>query len=412
MQGERETPAPHTGSGSGSRNPVIAARHEETVATKLDVFSVQMPTLGHKTYGTLLRRGFADSPDIDFDARWTTAERRFPESALNRILWQRVPIRAISQRNLDIKRFRSDLGISLLSRRLVERALKRHKIDVLHFHTQNAAWLSHAHSARIPTIITTDQTNAQIALEYPPWTRWSHAPSIALERRAVHAASAIVVFSQWAADSFINDYGLPPQRVHIIPVGVELDGFKHLETRQAGSPDKKRLLFVGGDFHRKGGPLLVDVFREKFEHRDVELHLMTNDSSVTSCGSVIVHRNVAPFSAAWYELYSQADIFVLPTLREAFGIAYIEAMAAGLPVIGSRISAVPEIVTENAGFLVEPNDPHALADRIEQLLDDPQLRRRLGDNGRARARRLFDVKVHLERLRVLFKEVAAAGIRP
>lgn len=381
------------------------------MATKLDVFSVQMPTLGHKTYGTLLRRGFADSPDIDFEARWTTAERQFPDSAVNRILWQKFPIRAIYQRNLDIKRFRSDLGISLLSRRLVERALKRHKIDVLHFHTQNAAWLSHAHSARIPTIITTDQTNAQIALEYPPWTRWSHAPSIALERRAIHAASAIVVFSQWAADSFINDYGLPPQRVHIIPVGVELDGFGRFERRQAGSLGKKRLLFVGGDFHRKGGPLLVDVFRKKFEHRDVELNLVTNDSSVTSGGNLIVHRHVAPFSAAWYRLYSQADIFVLPTLREAFGIAYVEAMAAGLPVIGSRVGAAPEIVTEDTGFLIAPNDPRALAARIEALLDDSELRRRFGDNGRARARRLFDVKVHLERLRGLFKDVAAEPTR-
>jgi len=382
-----------------------------TEAAKLDVFSVQMPMLGHKTYGTLLRRGFADSSDIAFEARWTTGERHFATSVVNRILWQRVPIPAIYQRNLDIKRFRSDLGISLLSRRLVERALKRHKIDVLHFHTQNAAWLSCAHSGRIPTVITTDQTNAQIALEYPSWTRWSHVPSIAFERRALHCVSAIVVFSQWAADSFIRDYGVAPERVHIIPVGVELDGFGRLERRQAGSLGKKRLLFVGGDFHRKGGPLLVDVFRKKFEHRDVELNLVTNDSSVTSGGNVVVHHHVAPFSAAWYRLYSQADIFVLPTLREAFGIAYVEAMAAGLPVIGSRVGAAPEIVTEDTGFLIAPNDAHALAGRIEALLDDSALRRRFGDNGRARARRLFDVKVHLERLRGVFKDVAVEPMR-
>ncbi len=382
-------------------------RVEETVSTKVDVFSVQMPSLGHKTYGTLLRRGFAESRDIAFEARWTNDDPEFPARAANRILWQDVPIRAIYQRNLDIKRFRADLGISLLSRRLVECALKRQKIDVLHFHTQNAAWLSRSHSARIPTVITTDQTNAQIALEYPSWTRWSHVPSIALERRTVHSASAIVVFSQWGADSFIKEYDVPPDRVHVIPVGVELDGFAHFERRQAGSSDKKRLLFVGGDFRRKGGPLLVDVFRQKFDRQDVELHLMTNEPSVATQGNIIVHRNVQPFSAAWYELYSQADIFVLPTLREAFGIAYIEAMAAGIPVIGTRVSAAPEIVSEDVGFLIEPNDPRALVERIERLIGDSELRRKLGDNGRARARRLFDAKQHVARLGDVFKDVAA-----
>ncbi len=385
----------------------MAPRLGEAVTTKVDVFSVQMPTLGHKTYGRLLRRGFADSPSIAFEGRWTTEDPAFPARAINRILWQNVPIRAVYQRNLDIKRFRSDFGISLLSRQLIERALKCHKIDVLHFHTQNAAWLAQKCSHRIPSVITTDQSNAQIALEYPPWTRWSHAPSIALERRAVHSADALVVFSQWAADSFINEYGVPAERVHVIPVGVELTGFARFDERQGDSPDKKRLLFVGGDFHRKGGPLLVDVFRRNFAHRDVELHLMTNEPSVTTHGNLFVHRDVQPFSAAWYQLYSQADIFVLPTLREAFGIAYVEAMAAGLPVIGSRVGAGPEIIGKDVGFLVEPNDRHDLAQRIEQLLADSELRRSLGNNGRIRAARLFDAKQHIARLGDLFEDVAA-----
>lgn len=381
------------------------------MSTKVDVFSVQMPTLGHKTYGTLLRRGFAGSAKFSFEARWTTEDPPFPERAVNRVLWQNVPIPAIYERNLDIKRFRSELGVSLLAKRLIERTLKSHKIDVLHFHTQNAAWLSAAYSQRIPTVITTDQTNAQIALEYPRWTRWSHVPSMALERRTIAWADAIVVFSQWAADSFVNDYCVPRERVHVIPVGVELEGFAGFERQHARPSDKTRLLFVGGDFHRKGGPLLVDVFRKKFDDCGIELHLMTNDPAASTQGNVVVHRNVRPFSPAWYELYSQADIFVLPTLREAFGIAYIEAMAAGLPIIGTRISAAPEIVSEDVGFLVEPNDPHGLAQRIKQLAGDSELRRSLGDNGRARARRLFDAKHHVARLGDVFEQVAAEHSR-
>ncbi len=377
----------------------------------VDVFSVQMPFLGHKTYGALLRRGFADSSRIAFEARWNTDELTLFARAVNRVLWQDVPIRAVYERNLDLKRFRADLGISLLSRRLVENALNRRPIDVLHFHTQNLAWMSRSYSHRIPTVITTDQSNAQIALEYPPWTRWSHVPSIALESRALRAASAIVAFSQWGADSFIKQYDLPPERVHVIPVGVELEGFSHFERRPAESSRKKRLLFVGNDFNRKGGPLLVDVFSQKFKNEDVELHIMTNDPAAAPRADVFIHRNVQPFSADWYEQYLQADIFVLPTLREAFGIAYIEAMAAGLPIVGTRVSAAPEIVSKDVGFLVEPNDPQGLAERIGQLLDDSELRRTFGNNGRVRALNLYDAKTHIARLGTLFEAVSEQHMR-
>ncbi len=327
----------------------------------LDVFSVTAPILGNAMYGTLLRRGFGRVADIAFDPHWTTDDIELPARALNRALWQKFPLPALHERNLDLQRFRSELGVSLLARRLVERALTRRTPDVLHFHTQNTALLSQAYMRRIPAVITTDQTNAQIALEYPAWTRWTHRPSIALERRAARAAHAIVVFSQWAAASFIDDYGVAPQRVHVIPIGIELDGFDRLPSRGVRGHGKKRLLFVGGDFERKGGALLVDVFRQHFADEDVELHLMTSDPAAVSGGRVVVHRDVAPLSAAWYELYASADIFVLPTRRDAFGIAYIEAMAAGLPVIGTRIGAGPEIVSDDVGFLIEPNDRQALA---------------------------------------------------
>jgi glycosyltransferase involved in cell wall biosynthesis len=84
-------------------------------------------------------------------------------------------------------------------------------------------------------------------------------------------------------------------------------------------------------------------------------------------------------------LFSQATVFALPTLQEPFGLAFLDAMACGLPCVGTRIEAVPEIVREGeTGLLVPPGDPTALAAALQRLLADPARARAMGARGRAR----------------------------
>ncbi len=84
-------------------------------------------------------------------------------------------------------------------------------------------------------------------------------------------------------------------------------------------------------------------------------------------------------------LFSQATVFALPTLREPYGLAFLDAMACGLPCVGTRIEAIPEIVREGeTGLLVPPGDPVPLAGALERLLADPTLARALGTRARAR----------------------------
>jgi alpha-maltose-1-phosphate synthase len=84
-------------------------------------------------------------------------------------------------------------------------------------------------------------------------------------------------------------------------------------------------------------------------------------------------------------LLSQATVFALPTLREPFGIAFLDAMACGVPCVGTRLEAVPEIVRDGeTGLLVPPGDPVALASALDRLLADPVLARAMGARGRAR----------------------------
>ena len=96
-------------------------------------------------------------------------------------------------------------------------------------------------------------------------------------------------------------------------------------------------------------------------------------------------------------LYATASIFALPTRREAFGLSFVEAMAFGLPAIGSRIEAIPEIIADGeTGLLVPPGDPAALAEAISTLLGDPARARRMGAAGRARVAGRFSWRLAAE----------------
>jgi glycosyltransferase involved in cell wall biosynthesis len=89
-------------------------------------------------------------------------------------------------------------------------------------------------------------------------------------------------------------------------------------------------------------------------------------------------------------IYANADLFVLPTRRESFGLTLAEAMAAGLPVVSTSITAVPEVVSDGeTGLLVPPNNPEKLAAAVNLLLGQPEKMRVMGQKGRVRAKELF-----------------------
>jgi glycosyltransferase involved in cell wall biosynthesis len=215
--------------------------------------------------------------------------------------------------------------------------------------------------------------------------------------------AALLPWSAWAAGSMVRDYGADPERVHVVHPGVDLERWRPVTGRAADG--RAQLLFVGGDFERKGGPLLLDVFREHLRDR-CELHLVTR-ADVPSEPGVHVHRGLGPTDPRLLALYQRCDVLVVPTLADCFSMAALEAMACGLPVVTSRVGGIPEIVVDGeTGALVPPGDAGALATALRALAGDPDLRRTWGAAGRLRAEARFDAGAQAARTVALLAALA------
>jgi glycosyltransferase involved in cell wall biosynthesis len=161
---------------------------------------------------------------------------------------------------------------------------------------------------------------------------------------------------------------------------------------------------VGKQWERKGGPTVLAAFaRLRAERPDVELVIAgPTDLTVDAPGVELLGRvsREGPGGQGRMEaVYAGASAFVMPSLYEPLGVAVIEAMAAGLPCVGSTGGALPELIEEGeTGFLVPPGDEEALLDRMRRLAGDPELCRRLGDAGAARYRERFTWDAVAERM--------------
>lgn len=246
---------------------------------------------------------------------------------------------------------------------------------------------------RRPLVIELDWTLAQqetMAREY--FARDPrNGPSLAFarwrERSVWAAATAFVAWSRWARDSLVEQ-GVPASRVHVIPPGVDLDWWTPPVARRPHGP--VRLLFVGGNFERKGGPELLAAFGA-LPAGACELDLVTREPVVVPLG-VRVHR-LEPNAPELRRLYQDADIFVLPTHAECLGIAAIEAMASGTAVMMTDIGGARDIVVPGeTGWLLS-----SAADVVHALSAALNNRGRLHEMGRAgrvRAQRLFDGRLN------------------
>jgi glycosyltransferase involved in cell wall biosynthesis len=305
--------------------------------------------------------------------------------------------------NLDFRRWREELNVGLLAARRIAAAERHQRFDVLHFHTQAAAYASVRRMQRTPSIVSIDATQRLASREaVSSIGRLTYQPNIAHDRRIFSRAAAIVSTSEWAARDLVQDDPRCASKLQVMPYPVRpLCDAQWLARRSNEQSSPPRVLFMGGDFPRKGGADLLDVWRAEGLSGRATLDLVTDwplDAAQLP-GGVTLRRGITPHSPAWTELWRHADLFAMPTRHEAFGMVFQEAAAAGLPVVATHINAIPEIVVDGVtGMLVPPRDRAALAQALRTLIIDGELRRRLGAAGFERSRTIYAPERYASRL--------------
>lgn len=216
----------------------------------------------------------------------------------------------------------------------------------------------------------------------------------ASERKALAAAVRVVVTSIATARCLIADYGVPEDRIVVACPGN--DPAPPVQGRESGTV---RLISVGAIVPRKGFDVLVAALARLTDlawhltiagdrSRDrAEAARLDADIAARELGARIDVLGAVP-AERLAELYAAADLFVLASRFEGYGMAYAEAIARGLPVIGTTAGAIPDTVPPEAGVLVAPDDADALARALRSLIENTDERRRLAAAARAAALRM------------------------
>ncbi len=219
-----------------------------------------------------------------------------------------------------------------------------------------------------------------------------------------------------AAASFLRRV-VPDAELEIVPNGVDVGAFAHAEPL-ADLPVGRRILWVNRLDAQKGFPIALAALSKVLaelpdalllvvgEGKDREaLKLLTEPAEArVDMRGAVPNEQVPSYLAA-------VEVFVSPAVgQESFGIALVEAMAAGLPVVATDIAGYREVVSDGVeGLLVPPRDPEALAAGVVRVLKEPELAKRLGEAGRERAR-TFDWPIVVDRLEGLYtRAIESAG---
>lgn len=319
--------------------------------------------------------------------------------------------------------YRSNWSVraSWRARRSLGRALARGPLDALFFHSQVTSLFSVDLSARIPTIISLDATPInydRVGEAYghrAAGNGFVDQQKYKMNRRALQGAAALISWSEWTKRSLVDDYGVDGSRVTVLAPGAAEAFFEIGRRRLAASDDARqhgpvRILFVGGDWQRKGGPDLLEALAE-LPAGSWRLDVVTQ-SDVPARPGVVVHHGVRPNSPELLRLFEDADLFVLPSLGECLAVVLMEATAAALPVITTDVGALGEAARHGeTGLVIPPGDIPMLHQALANLVTDGALRRTMSEAGHALAGERFNAVQNNHKLLEIVAEHARLGNR-
>ena len=217
----------------------------------------------------------------------------------------------------------------------------------------------------------------------------------------------VVTPSQAMAD-FMRVHGFPGSRLHVVPLGIE-----PAESAMPAARDGVLVAGVAANLEYWKGvdvlvnaarlvraPLRLEIYGTGSRREELERQASAGEVDATFHGFVPDLR----------ERLGGLDVLVQPSRADNLPLSILEAMAAGLPVVGTRVGGIPELVLDGeTGILVDPERPVALAEALDDLAGSPERRRELGDHGRARAIEQFSPEATARRTVALYEELCGSS---
>lgn len=232
----------------------------------------------------------------------------------------------------------------------------------------------------IPHFLYTDHTHLA-NLSYPGFDKDQLLKGQFIDREKMMYQNAILNFtmSQNISQSIIDDYNCKLENVKCVFCGSNVQ-VAYDEIFEEKRFYEKRILFVGVEWERKGGPVMIEAFNKVLKkHPDATLTIVGCSPKITVKNCTIVGR--IPIDDV-KKYFRNSSVFCLPTTIEPLGIAFLEAMAHKLPVVGSNIGAIPDFIKDGTnGYLIEPDNPDQIAEKLITLLDSPSQCKKFGEIG-------------------------------
>lgn len=302
--------------------------------------------------------------------------------------------------------------------------MRRERPHILHTHTAKAGALARAAalaagSARPPIVVHTFHGHVLKGYFGPGRTAFFKQ----VERAFARSTDVLVAVSPEVRDELVAHGIAPADKFTVIRLGIPLDERLGDETaaldyrqlygipedafvvgwvgRMTGVKDTDAVLEIVAATRERGVPAVLCMVGDGPDRERLEQ--VAHDLGIARSTYFVGYQEDV---AGYYRLF---DAFLLPSVNEGTPVSAIEALASGTPVVATRVGGVPDVVTDGVdGFLVEPGDTDAAADRLAELARDPELRARLGEAGGANARERYSVERLVDDVDRLYRELLAA----
>jgi len=297
----------------------------------------------------------------------------------------------------------------------LNRLLAREKFDLVHTHNSKAGILGRlaARWNNVPSIIHT--VHGFSFHEEESWF-FRHL-FIVLERMAARWCDQMIAISQPMLEWAQREKIAPPEKFVKIYSGIEVERFRNqtpspeLKSRFGIQPEETVIGVVSKLWEGKGHEVLIDAVARLLDSGCRVKLLIVGEGYLEEklreeVKRLGIEKNVV-FTGFWSdvpEITAILDISVLPSFYEGMGRVVLEAMAAGKPVVASRVGGVPEFVEDEVtGYLISPGDVEALVDRLKTLIGDSDLRQKMGQQGAERMRHEHSAETMVSMIHQVYK---------